>query len=277
MPTIETNGFETYYERHGEGPPIVFSHGSSWDHRSWMPQVRGLSTDYEVIVYDVRGHGKTGVTGVELEALPGLADDLKALVDGLGLESPVVVGCSMGGRIAYTYAARYPSALDGLVALEPPVTDDGRPLKWRLFVRAMQTVAAVVGPDRALQAHLAAFSLLSGDDEYGDQRVPDLGMTKSEYIASAQSQMAGEEQLRMGTAARVGADLSSIAVPTLVLTGANPADRFDEAAATLLERVPDARRETIPDAGHGAHMDHPVEFNRAVRLFLREVFGSTGK
>lgn len=271
MPTVETNGVETYYERYGDGPPIVFSHGSGWDCRSWMPQVRGLSTDYEVVIYDVRGHGQSGSPGVELEHMSELADDLHALIDALDVQKPVIGGCSMGGRIAYTYAAQHPDALAALVTLEAPVIDGGLSLGQRLLVRGLRTGGELVGPDSVFGAFRAVQSVLGGEDAYATQRLAGIEMTKAAYIEDAVSQMDAAEQLQWALADRGGIDLSAIQVPTLVLTGADPAERYSDAAETLVDRIPNARREMIPDAGHGAHIDNPVEFNRAMRLFLDEI------
>jgi pimeloyl-ACP methyl ester carboxylesterase len=60
MPTVRTNDIETYYERRGEGPPVVFVHGAIVDHSQWDPQLDALSGDYTTVAYDVRGHGRTG-------------------------------------------------------------------------------------------------------------------------------------------------------------------------------------------------------------------------
>ena len=60
MSTVQTNGIRTYYEEYGEGPPIVFLHGATSDHRLWAEQATPLADDYRIITYDMRGHGRTG-------------------------------------------------------------------------------------------------------------------------------------------------------------------------------------------------------------------------
>lgn len=114
VPTVHTNDIETYYERHGEGRPIVFVHGGWADHRMWRPQIDQLSDGHETIVYDVRGHGRTGPSAEERYTVELFAADLNALVTVLDLDRPVVCGLSLGGMIAQTYAARY-DELRGLV------------------------------------------------------------------------------------------------------------------------------------------------------------------
>ena len=60
MSTVKTSDIETYYERQGEGPPVVFAHGAIVDHSQWDPQYDALSDDCETVAYDVRGRGRTG-------------------------------------------------------------------------------------------------------------------------------------------------------------------------------------------------------------------------
>ena len=58
--TVRTNGVETYYERRGDGPPVVFVHGMFMDTAMWEAQAEALSDDFTTVTYDVRGHGHTG-------------------------------------------------------------------------------------------------------------------------------------------------------------------------------------------------------------------------
>lgn len=272
MPTIETNDFETYYERRGNGQPIVLAHGSGWDHRSWAPQLEGLAPDYDVIAYDYRGHGKTGVTGKELESVNELAGDLRALVDELELETPIIGGCSLGGRIAYTYAAEYPEALDALVLHEAPWHDGRLSLTHRLQRFIGKLLARGFDPARANKLFTRVLSLFADGDpeEYADRYVPPLEMTAREYVDEAMELMDAAESEKIRNAERPTVDLTQISMPTLVLTGEEPLDRFEESAAEIVARVPDAERGWIPDGGHGAHMTNPVAWNARVRTFLKK-------
>lgn len=273
MPTVETNGIETYYERHGEGPPIVCAPGSGWDHRSWYPQVEGLRDEFELILYDPRGHGRTGYGGRDEISVELLATDVGALVDRLELEQPAVVGCSLGGLIAHAYAASEPSNVGALVTLEAPVGMTDRPLPMRIVQRMYITGSRILGPDRIYGVLRRFDSLLGEGDQWADQTLPGLDMTKGEYADDALSHTDAEVMMRMGSILRYEAtDLESITAPTLVLTGADPGAFFEDAAEELVERIPDSRRDRIPDAGHGAHMDNPEAYNETVKAFLDDAF-----
>ena len=96
MPTVRTNDIETYYERRGSGPPLVFVHAAILDHAQWDPQVDALSDQYTTVAYDVRGHGRTGGSARNRYSIDLFADDLDALITALDLDDPVVVGLSTG-------------------------------------------------------------------------------------------------------------------------------------------------------------------------------------
>lgn len=269
MPTVETNGIETYYERHGEGPPVVFVHGSSLDFRQWTPQIESLTNQYEVIVYDIRGHGRSGRARDSYSSRAVLADDLVALVDALDLDQPVVVGCSLGGRVAYVYAARYPDSLAGLVTLEAsPVAGESPPLPIRILARLFPMLMGVVGAERMTTLYYRLEPALGDADEWEDTPIRGLNMTKGEYKRATAALLDTTAQQRFGRADKEPVDLSSINVPTLVLTGDDPSDVFADTAETLTDEIPDSERRRVPDAGHAANFENPDAFDDILRDFL---------
>lgn len=271
MPTVETNGIETYYERHGEGPPVVLSHGGGWDHRSWMGQVEALSDDYEVVVYDVRGHGRSGSSDEDY-TMDTYAADLKALVDALELDSPVVGGLSLGGMIAHTYAATYPDDCAGLIAAEAMVEFDLSRTE-RLVGTAMKYVMRVVGPARARTLRTWIAKLRGNvEDDDGDEPMPGLDVTVEEYMDEVAAAMGSEESLKMSAAVEtLDGDPEAIDVPTLVVTGEDPNDAIAAGAAAMEEAIDDVRVEVVEDAGHGVNLEEPEAFNEALGAFLEDV------
>jgi len=270
MPTVETNGVETYYERHGEGPPVVLSHGGGWDHRSWMGQVEALKDDYEVVVYDVRGHGRSGSSD-ENYTMDAYAADLKALVDVLDLGRPIVGGLSLGGMIAHTYAATYPDDCAGLIAAEAMVEFDLSRTE-RLIGTAMKYVMRVVGParTRTLRGWIAKRRGNVEDD--GDEPMPGLDVTVGEYMDEVAESMGSEESLKMSAAVEtLDGDPAAIEVPTLVVTGEDPHDAIAAGAAAMEAAIDDVRVEVVENAGHGVNLEEPGAFNEALRAFLEDV------
>ena len=96
--TIEINGVDLNYEITGKGEPLVLIHGNGGDRRHWDFQFEPLSKEFKVIRYDVRCYGNSVFTNSDIEF--SHHDDLKALLDHLGIESAHICGLSMGSGIA---------------------------------------------------------------------------------------------------------------------------------------------------------------------------------
>ncbi|HKS92033.1 MAG TPA: alpha/beta hydrolase, partial [Tepidiformaceae bacterium] len=96
MPFIEANGANLYYESHGDGPAIVFAHGAGGNHLSWWQQVPYFRERYRCITFDHRGFGRSVDPGTT-PAQRAFPEDLRGLLDGLGIERAFLVAQSMGG------------------------------------------------------------------------------------------------------------------------------------------------------------------------------------
>ena len=114
MPKIITNDFETYYEVHGNGPPLVLIHGVAACHKAWQMQIADFSRYFRVITYDVRGHGNSTESD-QRDSIELFASDLKVLLNNLGVTKAHICGFSMGGLIAQQFAIDYPSTVDKLI------------------------------------------------------------------------------------------------------------------------------------------------------------------
>ena len=114
MPKAPINGIELYYETHGEGPAIVFAHGAGGNHLSWWQHIPSFVNDYRCITFDHRGWG----VSVEPPGGPGrtaFVEDVKQLLDHLGVEQTFLVAQSMGGRACLGFALANPERTLGLV------------------------------------------------------------------------------------------------------------------------------------------------------------------
>lgn len=111
---IKVNDIELYYEMHGEGEPIIFSHGWMCDRSIWDYQIEFFSIKYKVITYDQRGHGKSDKPKADY-SVQTLSDDLSFLIQELNLEKVILVGHSLGGMIALTFALNHPEKVSKLV------------------------------------------------------------------------------------------------------------------------------------------------------------------
>ena len=111
---LKANGIEINYEIEGEGPLVTMSHSLACNLSMWDEQVRALRDRYRVLRFDTRGHGQTSAPPGAY-SLDQLADDLLALLKGLGIERTHFVGLSMGGMIGQVFALAHPTMIESLV------------------------------------------------------------------------------------------------------------------------------------------------------------------
>jgi pimeloyl-ACP methyl ester carboxylesterase len=116
MPTATINGVELYYEATGAGEPLIWSHEFAGDYRSWAPQVRAFARRYRVITYSNRGYLPSGVPeDPAAYSQEQLVEDLRGLLDHLGIARAHVGGLSMGGSVALVFSLTYPDRCWGVV------------------------------------------------------------------------------------------------------------------------------------------------------------------
>jgi 2-hydroxy-6-oxonona-2,4-dienedioate hydrolase/2-succinyl-6-hydroxy-2,4-cyclohexadiene-1-carboxylate synthase len=121
MHKAQANGVELHYQQSGQGPDIVMVHGMTGNLAIWhLEIVPALMADYRITTYDLRGHGYSQVppTGYTTE---DHANDLKNLLDTLGIERADIVGHSFGADIALHFAILYPERVKRLVLVEPGI------------------------------------------------------------------------------------------------------------------------------------------------------------
>ncbi|SFS01428.1 Pimeloyl-ACP methyl ester carboxylesterase [Halomicrobium zhouii] len=268
MPTVRTNDVDTYYERRGSGPPIVFVHGAILDHSQWDPQVDELGEDYETIAYDVRGHGRTGGSDRGTYSIDLFADDLDALLAALDLENPVLCGLSTGGCIAQVYAARHPERLAGLVLADTftPAIDDWREWLQRVaLLKATVPPVRLVGYQRVERVMVWLQERFAGEGVSGDYE-------QIERLRTAGPKMETDEFVKVIRAVanfhRTTIDFGSIPVPTLVLYGEREPLFVRRHASKLSAEIRNATVRAVPGAGHASNLDEPEFFTGALREFL---------
>jgi pimeloyl-ACP methyl ester carboxylesterase len=123
---VVANGINIHYHRTGGAkPPLVLSHGFTDSGLCWIRAAQALEADYDVIMPDARGHGRSDAPEAEYGDTDRAAD-LAGLIQALGLDRPALMGHSMGAATTALTAAKYPE-LVGITILEDPPWRDGRP------------------------------------------------------------------------------------------------------------------------------------------------------
>jgi len=118
---VNTNGLQIhYYRTGGDKPQVVINHGAGDDGLCWTHVVKELERDYDVILPDARGHGKSDSGNGDYSTNARVAD-LVGLIQTLKLEKPVIGGHSMGADTCMHLAAQYPKMIRGVFLEDPPI------------------------------------------------------------------------------------------------------------------------------------------------------------
>jgi pimeloyl-ACP methyl ester carboxylesterase len=272
MPLLATDdGVKLYYEDTGSGAPVVFVHEFAGDCRSWEPQVRYLSRRYRCITFNARGWPPSEVPPeVASYSQARACDDIRCVLDGLGIDKAHVVGLSMGGFATLHFGLTYPDrARSLLVAGAGYGSERGEREKFRN--------EAVLIAGKLEKEGMAAFAAAYA---YGPTRVQfenkdprgfaEFKAMLAEHSAKGAANTQLGIQRERPSIFDLEARLAKLTVPTLVVTG-------DEDWPCLLPGVfikrtcPSAALLVIPNTGHAANIEEPGAFNAALADFLAQV------
>ncbi|MDF2514608.1 MAG: alpha/beta hydrolase [Herbinix sp.] len=119
----KVNGIELYYEKMGQGTPIILLHGNGEEHKIFQQLIPKLAESYTVYAIDSRGHGRS--TQVKELDYVTMADDIVKFIEALNLKNPILYGFSDGGILGLLLAARYPGLLSKLIISGANTKPDG--------------------------------------------------------------------------------------------------------------------------------------------------------
>lgn len=236
------------------GAPIVLLHGFTQNSRCWAPFDAYLGTHHEIVAIDLPGHGDSAGIVSDLE---GTAQLVAAVI-----EPSIVIGYSMGGRIALHLALARPELVRGLVLIGATggIDDpDDRAARRAADDRLADHLSAV-GLDTFLDEWLAQ-PLFAGLDDHTAHRDARGDNTAAGLDASLR--LAGT-----GTQEPLWDRLGDLDMPVLVVVGSDDA-KFTEIGHRLVTSIgSNASMITIADAGHSAHLERPDDCARAITDWL---------
>jgi 3-oxoadipate enol-lactonase len=265
---LEVPGGRIAYDLAGppHAPAVVLIHQAIADRRVWDRQVAALAPSYRVVRYDLRGFG--GSTPAE-KAFSHV-EDLGALLEHLKLDRPLVVGASMGGRIALDYAVAHPGAVRGLLLLAPgfsgmdyPMFPDAGPAfaEDERISKAAQDAYAAGKLDEAIEhlRRLWAAALTGADLEQFRAMV-------RENAPEAFLDRSGQHERPVEP--KAASRLATLDVPLVVLVGDRDNPAMPHVARYLTQQVPRARLRSVPGADHMLNLGSPLEVDRAIEEML---------
>src|SRR3979490_3281882 len=119
MPKINRNAVNIHYEVHGDGPPLLLTHGYSSTSDMWQRQIEALSSHHKLVLWDMRGHGQSDYPddpSAYSEALT--VGDMAALLDEVGADSAIVGGLSLGGYMSLAFYRAHPERVSALLIID---------------------------------------------------------------------------------------------------------------------------------------------------------------
>lgn len=259
------NGTRIAWDEAGSGPPVVLVHAGIADRRMWRGQMSALAANHRVIQFDQRSFGETPVGTGPFSRV----NDLVGFLDHLGLDTAILVGCSMGGGMLLDLAVAQPERVEAMVISNSTargfVYEDDTPpgiaaafeeaeaagdldpineLEVQYWVDGIGRTAADVNPEvRELVREMNGIAL--GNEDTGSEELPGPSDTFHR--------------------------LGEITIPTLVIVGEYDRPRTIAGCREIADRIPGARHEVIANTAHLPALERPDEFNRLVLGFLEEL------
>lgn len=251
---------EIMVSRAGEGPALVLIHGITSGRWSWDTVTDRLAEQYELFIYDQRGHGSSRKPNHGY-LLADYANDLDLVLDHFGIERPLIIGHSLGGMVTLEWAIRQPDRAKALVIEDSPMRRGG------------ENTDELFGGWLALNA----MSVEEAEETYRSNNPAMSAEEASKRALSVTTVAQGvlsdlRDAMRSHQGESVIESYRGIVSPTLLVAGdlsaggMVPEIDVDEFKATL----PNASVVTMPGVGHNLHREQPAAFLDAVLPFLAD-------
>ncbi len=257
MPKIQSNNINLYYEVNGKGQPLLFIHGLGSSTQDWELQVSEFSKTYQVITFDLRGHGRSDKPAGPY-SLAMFAADTAGLLKSLDVKSAHVVGLSLGGGIAFQLAIDFPALVKTMVIVNSAPEMVVRTFKDRVRVWQRFAIVRLLGMRKMGEVLSKRLFPKNEHETLRELFVESWAKNDSRAYQAAMRAMVGWS---------VTDKLGSIKCPALIIT----ADQ-DYTSVALKEEytklLPNAQLVVIPDAHHATPVEQPDLFNTVLMDFI---------
>lgn len=268
MPTLQLTDAEIYYEVHGHGQPMVFLSETACDGEVWkIHQVPEFSKDHRVIIHDYRGTGQSSKPSIDYTTQM-FARDVIGLMDHLKADDAIVVGHSMGGRVAQLLALDYPGRVKKLVLAS---TGSHYPKTKGLPLKICQEMIEW-GYEKYERDH----SILVG---FTDEFVKNHPERVEHYLKVRMQNLCPVEFYLRHLLARQGHDtsgrLKDIRQPTLILVGEDDRNMTSEvnhrmSSDVLANGIPHSKLVVLLNERHSYFFANPDAAHKIIRDFIKE-------
>lgn len=255
-----------YYRTARQKSPLVLIHGISDDGLCWSPVAEALEADYDVIMVDLRGHGKSDAPndGYDYKTI---ATEVAGLITGLGLDMPVVMGHSLGAMTSLTVASLFPDLPRAIILEDPPAFWRATPPSEEEQVFRAGMRARFSDFKRKTNAELIEVAKIEYPT-WAQAEVDPWVDSKHRFSPKIIQMLSPRETVP----ANFPAMLKQITCPTLLITAdpARGAILTDADVSELQRFVPQIQREHIQGAGHSIRREQFLKYMESVIVFLAE-------
>jgi N-formylmaleamate deformylase len=259
---VERDGLRLHHLEYGEaGTPVVIVPGITSPAATWEFVSLDLARDYRVITLDIRGRGLSDTPGAGYE-LADYAADVDAVIERLGLDRPVLVGHSMGARIAAAVRVLHRGVAGPVVLADPPLTGPGRgtyPMSLEAFMDQLRAARSGGAPEELLR--------------YFPTLTPEHLALRAQWLPTCDENAVRESWLNFHRE-DFFAYLRELEPPVLFMYGADSPVVPESALPEVIKTRPDLEIARIPGAGHMIPWDNTADFLRETRGFLKRVGAS---
>lgn len=257
---IDVPGARLWTEVSGRGEPLVLLHGFSLDLRMWDAQVAVFAERFHVIRYDLRGFGRsTTPAGEPYRHI----DDLKALLEALGVHRTHVMGLSMGGGIAVDFSLAYPEMVNKLVLVDSTLGGYRWSAAWDAAMKPIWQHGRAGQVAEARRVWMA-------DPLFGPVLAKaETAVPMRQMVEDYSGWHWCKRDPGKGLIPPANERLTALNAPTLVVVGELDLPDFQQIATQIATECRVAGKVTIPGAGHMANMEVPALFAEVVLGFLQ--------
>jgi pimeloyl-ACP methyl ester carboxylesterase len=272
MPHLTADdGVKLHYEEAGSGTPLVFVHEFAGDLRSWEAQLQHFSRLYRCIAYNARGYPPSDVPeDVERYSQERARDDIRSMLDGLGIAKAHVVGLSMGAFATLHFGMRYADR-----ALSLTIAGGGygaHPAQYAQSQADWNANAQTIR-DKGMAHFAATYGLgptrvqLKNKDPRGFAQYARM-LAEHSSVGSANTMLG--YQARRPSLYALTEEMKKIPTPTLIMAG-DEEEPCLEACLLMKRCIPMAGLAVLPKSGHAINLEEPALFNRLLEDFLHQV------
>jgi sigma-B regulation protein RsbQ len=251
----------------GKGkPPLLLCNGFGCNQRIWQYLTAALAVHHQVISFDYVGSGESDLTAYDPQkyaTLAGYAQDVVEICQALDLRDTVIVGHSVGATIALLAASQAPQHFGKAVLLAPSPCYLNEPDYYGGFERA-DLLAVLAAMEEDYQGWTMAFA----DLLMGPTNASSLGEELASFFCETDSTIA-RQFARVTFLSDNRADVSRLAIPTLLVQCTDDVAGPPEVGAYLLRHLPQAQLVTLNTSGHCPHLSAPLETLAAIKTFMQ--------